>query len=126
MVNVPWRHGKREDTDSDSTDPPEDTPLISCEFQDGTLAVYEDYLQITRPARSQFSDKQIDLTEVRDVTYAKRFIISYIQIDQVDFASSEKGFLTTPVDENTLHFGHGKRECATKARDAILEQLTDG
>lgn len=134
MMRFPW--GSREDDESDqAADEPggetdEDSqphrdiePVISCEFQDGTLFVFDDQLFIERSKGSKFSDKWIALDQVRDVRYAKRFVISYIQIEQVGFDNSEGGIISSPVDENTLHLGHGKRECARRARDAILERL---
>lgn len=130
MGLLPWRGGDQDDSRSDdATGDDQDAyhrdlePVISCQFQDGELFVFEDQLFIERPRSSKFSDKWIALNQVNDVIYAKRFVISYIQIDQVDFETDEGGFLSTPVDENTLHFGFGKRDCASRARDKILERL---
>lgn len=115
------------DTDSDSSktvshDASEGDPIVSCTFQDGTLSVYAEQLHIDRPDASDFSNKWISLNQVTGVTVERRFVIHYIQIHQIDFDHNEGGILSTPVDENTLHFGGGKRDCATRARDVILER----
>ena len=94
-----------------------------CQFQDGTLRVYDDVINIDRSSRSKFEDKKIPLSEVRGVTYSKRLVISYIQIDQVGAETDTASRLSTPVDENTLHLGRGKRSCAKRARDAIRARL---
>lgn len=109
---------------ADSDDPiSKDEAILTCKFQDGTLYVFEDILCIERPGRSKFSEKWIALNQVRGVNYERRLVISYLQIDQVDFQPSEEGLISTPVDENTLHFGRGKRECAQRATDQILEGM---
>lgn len=134
MVRFPWGNRERDDSGEketdDSTSVGEDSaeshldadPVVSCEFQDGTLYVFDEYLFFERSKRSQFSEKRIALDQVTDVTYAGRFVIGYIQIAQRGFENSDGGRLSAPVDENTLHFGHGKRACAKRARDAILER----
>ena len=150
MVRLPWRRispeggdeesseGENDDgtdegesagspRESDATDEPRDPskdeePVVSCQFQDGKLSVYDDVLHIERASGSKFSDKWIAMNQVRGVTYTERLLIHYIQIAQTDFVNDEEGFLSTPVDENTLHLGHGKRDCARRARDAILER----
>ena len=106
----------------DVGDPTDEDPLLACQFQDGKLSVYDDVLHIERASGSKFSDKWIPLTEVTGVTYTERLLIHYIQIQQRGVDNDEEGFLSTPVDENTLHLGHGKRDCARKARDTILER----
>ena len=131
MVRFPWQSQEQDESQDGATASGDDRsdyhrdvePVVSCQFQDGELFVFEDQLFIERSRRSTFSDKWIALDQVRDVTYAKRLVISYIQIEQEAFDNSEGGVLSTPVDENTLHFGRGKRECARDARDAILERL---
>lgn len=106
----------------DATDDGRDAePLVSCEFQDGTLHVFEEQIRIERPGRSKFSGKEIGVGDVRGVTYEGRLVISYIQIGQVGVENDEGSLLSTPVDENTLHFGRGKRDCAKRARDAIRD-----
>lgn len=114
-------------TDSDSSkmvskDGPDGDPIVSCTFQDGTLSVYAEQLFIDRPDASDFSKKWISLNQVSGVTVERRLVIHYIQIHQIDFDHNEGGILSTPVDENTLHFGGGKRDCATRAGDVILER----
>lgn len=131
---LPWRNrGSDEDEPESATEGDDETPhdfdiepVISCRFQDGKLFVFEDQLFIERPGRSKFPEKWIALDKVQDVTYAKRLVISYIQIEQREFDTSEQGLISSPVDENTLHFGFGKRDCARKARDAILERTESG
>jgi len=134
MARFPWGTEESSDGGDEQTDDstagaethehhPEGDPLVTCEFQDGTLYVYEDQLFIKRTARSKFDDKWIALNQVTDVHYASRFVIGYIQIAQLDFENSEGGRLSSPVGPNTLHFGHGKRSCAQRAREEILERL---
>ena len=136
MVRAPWRRTSDDDdteqnTHSDDTADTAETelsadedPIVSCEFQDGTLSVYEKLLHIERHSGSKFDDKWIAMNQVRGVTYVENIVIHYIQIEQVDFENSTGGMFSSPVDENTLHFGHGKRACAKRARDAILERTT--
>lgn len=100
----------------------EEDPIVTCTFQDGTLSVYDDVVHIDRPRRSDFSEKWIALNQIQGVTYADRFVIHYIQLHQRGFENDEASLLSTPVDENTLHFGGGKKDCARRARDAILER----
>lgn len=130
MGLFPWR-GSENSTDEDTAGDDQKAyhreldPIISCQCQDGELFVFEDQLFIERPKHSKFSDKWIALDQVIDVRYVRRFIISYLQIEQAGVDSDEAGLLSTPVDENTLHFGYGKRDCMIKARDEILERLSD-
>lgn len=130
MVRLPWRDGdddessQQEESEKDGSDYHVDLdPIVTCSFQDGTLYVYEDQLFLERSERSKFEDKWIALDQIRTVTYAKRLVISYLQIDQVDFENSDSGLISSPVDENTFHFGYGERDCAKRARDEILERL---
>lgn len=107
-----------------TADPPvEGEPVVSCQFQDGTLLVHRNAVTIERARRSKFDDKRIDLRDVEGVTYQKRLVISYLQINQRGFETDEASLLSTPVDENTLHFGRGKRDCAKRARHEILSRL---
>jgi len=62
------------------------------------------------------------MNQVRGIDHSDGIVIGYLQIEQVDFDGDEAGFLSAPVDENTLHFGHGRRDCAEQARGAILER----
>jgi len=127
-MRFPWSRNQTDgDTEDEESEPHRDIePVISCEFQDGTLFVFEDQLFIERTSKSTFSDRWIALDAVRGVRYSKRFVISYIQITQDDVDNDDGGLLSTPVDENTLHFGWGKRECAKRARDEILERTEPG
>ena len=102
-------------------DPADGASIVTCSFQDGTLSVYDEWLHIERPDRSTFADTAIELADVTGVTYEKRLVISYLQIDQVGVETADGNLLSTPVDENTLHFSRGKRECARRARDAIRD-----
>lgn len=126
MVRFPWSDENEAEPGNGREEPsdprPEADPIVSCTFQDGALFVYEDRLYIDRPGSSKFPGKWITLDQVRGVTVDRRLLVSYIQIQQLDFENSESGIATTPVDENTLHFGGGKRDCASRARDAIVER----
>jgi len=101
----------------------ESDPLVTCEFQDGTIRVYENTVHIERSARSKFTDKAIPIEQIVDVVYSKRLVISYLQIHQSGVETDDENLLSTPVDENTLHFGHGKRACATRAAETIRSRL---
>ncbi|PSP34225.1 hypothetical protein BRC63_09480 [Halobacteriales archaeon QH_10_70_21] len=114
MVDLPGRtSGSDAEADEES--------LVSCTFQDGTLYVYDEWLRIERPGRSKFADKEVELADVRGVAYEKRLVISYLQVDEAGVENDEGGLFSTPVDENTLHFGRGMRDCARRARDAIRD-----
>jgi len=126
MVNFPWRNDPAED-EQEGTPADEESsgePLLTCTFQDGSLEVHEDRIVIERARRSKFDDKEIAMDQVRGITYSKRLVISYLQIDQVDVENSRGSLLSTPVDENTLHFGRGKRNCAKRARDEVQARAT--
>ncbi len=119
MVELPGRG----DSSADNGDRPfDEDPVVACTFQDGSLYVFEDRVHIERPGRSKFEDKAIELADVWDVTFEKRLVISYLQIEQRGFDTEDGSLLSTPVDENTLHFGRGKRDCAKRARDAIRDE----
>ncbi len=118
MIDLPGRGGG---ADGGGDRPLDEDPVVTCTFQDGTLYVYDDWVHIERPGRSKFEDKAIELADVWDVTFEKRLVISYLQIEQRGFDTEDGSLLSTPVDENTLHFGRGKRDCAKRARDAIRD-----
>lgn len=121
MSFLPWRGGSDgQEPAGDSTDA---DAIHFCEFQDGTIAVHDDRIRIERSDNSKFEDTWIALNQVTDVTYERRLVISYLQIEQEGFENDEGGRLSTPVDANTLHFGRGKRDCAREARDTILELM---
>jgi hypothetical protein len=124
MVNFPWRKGSAETEGNDPDDGNREDGVVTCAFQDGTITVHEDRVVIERSKRSKFADKEIPLDEVSGVTYSKRLVISYLQIEQGDVENSEGSIFTTPVDENTFHFGRGKRDCAKRARDEILARAS--
>lgn len=123
MGIFPWRDRQSDRTHTGVDDTMDDDPLIACEFQDAILAVYEDGIHINRNSASRFSDKWIPDVDVLGVRYEKRFVISYLQIQQRGFDNATGSMLSTPVDANTLHFGRGKRDCAKEAEEVISEQL---
>lgn len=122
MVDLPWR------SDSGVDDPAEEGELdlarsdavVVCEFQDGTLAVHDDRVAIKRSSRSAFDDKTIPMAEIVGVEYEKGITIGYLQIEVSGVEPDVGGWFSDPVNENTLHFGRRKRECAQDARDEIL------
>lgn len=118
MVRLPWQ-SESEDQNQTETHP---DAVVVCEFQDGTVAVYEDEVLIKRVSRSKFTDKTIPVKDIAGVDYASGITIGYIQIEQTRTQVDTGGFLSDPVNENTLHFGRGDRECAREVRDAILER----
>lgn len=124
MVKLPWRSKGNSGADGESDDETadEDESLVSCDFQDGTLSVYEDRIHVERVSRSKFEDKWIAMNQVRGVDHSEGIVIGYLQVEQADFDNDDAGFLSAPVNENTLHFGHGRRDCAEEARDTIREQ----
>ena len=129
MGIFPWgRDDERESDDGggdgfDGDAPPSerhpDATLI-CEFQDGTLIVYGDRVRIERVDRSRFDDKTIPAAEIAGVDLSKGINIGYFQIEQVGVPVDKGGLLSDPVNENTLHFGRGGRDCASEARTEIL------
>jgi hypothetical protein len=125
MVRRPWRQfGEGGDDagagDVDPLEDPGEDPLVECAFQDGTLFVYDDHVYIERAGPSKFDDKSIPREEITDVRYSKGLVIGYLQFEQVGVENASGGFLTSPVDENTLHFGRGARDCAERAREEVL------
>jgi hypothetical protein len=101
-----------------------DEPLVSCSLQGGTLSVHEDRVAIERSSASIHEDKTIPMDEIRGVAYSGGLLTGHIQIEQVGLDPAEAGFLSHPVDENTLYFPRSKRSAAREARDAILERAT--
>ena len=114
-----WRSEANGD-DVDVREGDEVEPTVTCKFQDGTLSIFDDHVRIERAGPSKFEDKTIPREEVTDVTYSKGIAIGFLQIEQAGFVNDTKGFLSSPVDENTLHFGRGARDCAERARDELL------
>jgi hypothetical protein len=99
-------------------------PLVSCSLQGGTLSVYEDRVEIERSSASIHEDKTVPMDEIRGVAYSGGWLTGHIQIEQVGVDPAEAGFLSHPVDENTLYFPRSKRAEAREARDAILERAS--
>jgi hypothetical protein len=106
---------------AESTDESAD-PLVSCALQGGTLSVYEDRVVIERSSASIHEDKTIPMDEIRGIAYSGGWLTGHVQIEQVGVEPAEAGFLSHPVDENTLYFPRSKRAEAAEARDAILER----
>ncbi|GCF14487.1 hypothetical protein Harman_24220 [Haloarcula mannanilytica] len=121
MIDFPWSRGSSNDSGAEPTEEHLDAAVV-CEFQDGALAVYDDYVTITRVDRSNFDNREIPVEEITGVDYNGGITIGYIQIEQIDVPVESGGLLSDPVNPNTLHFDRGGRECAKKARDAILER----
>lgn len=118
MVRLPWR---RNDGDDDRRAGGLDAePLLACTFQDGTLFVYDDRVFVERAAASRFSDKAIPREEIVDVTCSMGLAIGYLQFEQAGVENDSGGVLSSPVDENTLHFGRSARDCAERAREELL------
>ncbi|MEF8775853.1 MAG: hypothetical protein V5A43_05035 [Haloarculaceae archaeon] len=123
MVDLPW--GGNDDADSgDSAEPDHADALVVCDFQDGTLAVYEDEVAIERSKRSKFEDVRIPYDRVVGAEYEKGITIGYLQIELAGVEPDRGGWFSDPVNENTLHFGRGSRDCAKEARDEILARAT--
>jgi len=143
MGLFPWRdgdpvgdgasNGDSEGAGVDEADPEErdgaaaetggaDAPVVEATFQDGSLAVYEDRVRIERPGASRFDTRTIDLADVVDARYSGGWVVGHLQIDEAGVPADAGGLLSSPVDENTLHFGAGGRDAAQRARDAIRER----
>ena len=99
-------------------------PLVSCSLQGGTISVYEDRVVVERSSASIHEDKTIPMDEIRGVAYSSGWLTGHVQIQQVGVEPAEAGFLSHPVDENTLYFPRSKRSEAAAARDAILERAS--
>jgi len=118
VVDLPWR-----DTDDDEAEPSEHADaVVACEFQDGTMAVYEDEVVVDRPRRSKFVDTTIPAAEITGVDYSEGITVGYLQVEQAGVKVDRGGMFSDPINRNTVHFGRGQRECAREARDAILER----
>jgi hypothetical protein len=106
-----------------SDDPTVADPVVSCEFQNGTLSVHGDGITVERPSNSMFDGKFIPIEEVLDVKYAGGILSGHIQIRQAGVDADEGGLFSHPVDENTLYFPRTKRPEAKRAHDAIFERI---
>jgi hypothetical protein len=132
MIDLPWGNDDDAEGDpasdaegdltSDATEDSHDEALVVCRCQDGTLVVYEDRVVIERARRSKFDDATVPFEEISGVDYAGGLTIGYLQLELVGVAPDSGGLLSSPVNERTLHFGGGGRDCAKRARDAILER----
>ena len=126
MVQWPWRRGPDEAGDDASDDDEQvDThadALVTCRFQDGTIAVHEDRVVIERTRRSRFEDTDFQFETVVDVDYDEGITVGYLQLRIEGIDPDSGGLLSDPVNERTVHFGRGNRDCARAARDAILER----
>jgi hypothetical protein len=114
MVDWPWSGSENEDPHADA--------LVSCAFQDGTIAVHEDRVVIERTRRSRFDDREFPFEEVVGVDYDEGLTIGYLQVELVGVDPDRGSLFSDPVNERTVHFGRGNRDCAREARDAILER----
>jgi len=121
MVDLPGPFGA--DEPAASSAPVEADPLVTCRFQDGTLYVLPDAVYVQRAKRSRFDDREIPFEDLEDVTYEKRLVISYLQLVERGVEPATGSRFSTPVDERTLHFGRGMRDCARRARDEILASM---
>ena len=128
MIKLPWRGAgsSGDGADAGSTaggaaapDPHADAVVV-CEFQDGTVAVYADRVEIERAARSRFDDRTIPTEEITGVDFSTGITIGYLQIEQTGVPVDAGGLLSDPVNPNTVHFSRGDRECAKAAREEIL------
>jgi len=99
-------------------------PIVTCDCQGGTLSVYEDRVIINRSKRSMHDDKTIPMDEIDGIEYSSGITTGHIQVQQVGMDNDEPGWFSHPVDENTLYFPWGGRDCAKRARDAILERAS--
>jgi hypothetical protein len=122
MVKIPWR-GSSDTTDGGSAADDSDAhadAIVVCAFQDGTIAVYPDRVEIERTKRSRFEDKTIPTDEITGVDFATGITIGYLQVEQVGVDVDAGGLLSDPINENTVHFSRGGRDCAKTAREEIL------
>ena len=78
MVNLPWRGDDSDDDDAVDEAYPE--ALVACEFQDGTLVVYSDRVEIHRVERSRFDDRTVPADEITGVDLSMGITIGYLQI----------------------------------------------
>jgi hypothetical protein len=126
MIDLPWGGDRGDDTPETAADTVDEgghpEAVVVCEFQDGTLAVYEDRVVVERPARSRFDDRTIPFNEISGVDFDGGITIGYIQLELVGVTPDTGGLLSDPVNERTLHFGWGDKECARRAQDAIVER----
>jgi hypothetical protein len=125
MVDLPWRRTRDETGEGVGTAADDDhgDAAVVCRFQDGTLAVYDDRVVIERASRSRFDDRTFSYDEIAGVDYDTGITIGFLQLEVVGVEPDTGGLLSDPVNERTVHFGRGERDCAASARDAILERI---
>ncbi len=97
--------------------------IASLESKGGTIDVYDGRIQIERTSRSMFESKEIPLTDVIGVEYSNGFLTGHLQVLQADLQRDFPGFISHPIDENTLHFPRSHRDGAHSVRDAITERV---
>lgn len=100
-----------------------ETPVASCKLQGGTLSVFEDRVEIERSGSSMFDDKTIPMADITGVEYSSGLVTGHIQLQLASMEPASGGFMSHPVDENTLYFGRRNRDCAGEVRDAIIERI---
>lgn len=96
--------------------------VVSCEFHGGTISVFEDRVEIDRTKRSMFEDTTVPMAEIEDVSFSPGVMTGHIQLHRTGVEPASGGILSHPVDEYTLHFSRLDRDCAARARDAIIER----
>lgn len=99
-------------------------PVAKCTLQGGILSVFEDRVEIERTSASMFEDKTIPMSEITGIEYSPGLMSGHIQLQLTSMEPATGGFLSHPVDENTLYFGRNNRDCAAEVRDAILERAS--
>jgi len=97
-----------------------DEAVLSQELQGGTLSVHEDRVEFDRSSRSNYEDKTIPMDEIVDVDFSGGLMAGYIQIVQAGVKPDRAGFLSKPVNENTMYFSRSIRDDAAELRDEIL------
>lgn len=100
-----------------------DEPVAKCKLQGGTLSVFEDRVEIDRSSASMFDDKIIRMEEIVEVNFSRGLVNGHIQMHVKGVEPAAGGFLSHPIDENTLYFGRRNRDCAAEVRDAIIERI---
>lgn len=97
-------------------------PVVSCSLQGGTISVFEDRIVIDRSSASMFDDKTLAFADVEGVEFERGLMTGHLQLLEVGVEPGTGGFLSHPVDENTLYVSRSKRDCARRVRDAVLER----
>jgi hypothetical protein len=77
---------------------------------------------IERTRRSRFDDTDFQFETVVGVDYDEGITVGYLQLWVEGIDPDSGGLLSDPVNERTVHFGRGNRDCAQEARDAILKR----